>query len=99
SRSRPTRFPYTTLFRSASAPQAVGSDAIERGQSPQELERVGEAALWSGDHQHSISARQRAYRAYLEAGDRRSAARVALALSSNRSEEHSSELQSPDHLV
>lgn len=50
---------------------------------PEELERLGDEALWAGDHSGSISARRRAHRAYLEAGDRRAAARVALALSSN----------------
>lgn len=50
---------------------------------PRDLEGLGEAALWTGRHRESAAARQRAHSAHLEAGDRRSAARVALALASN----------------
>jgi tetratricopeptide (TPR) repeat protein len=50
---------------------------------PEELEALGEAALWTGHHPESVVARERAHHAYLEAGDRRAAARVALALASN----------------
>jgi DNA-binding SARP family transcriptional activator len=50
---------------------------------PEDLEGLGEAALWTGHHQESVSARQRAHHAYLEARDQRAAARVALALASN----------------
>src|SRR5258708_29706362 len=62
---RSTLFPYTTLFRSASA-DVVGGDAVD-----EDLVGVGVAAA---DEE----------RAYADA---------------NRSEEHTSELQSPDHLV
>jgi DNA-binding SARP family transcriptional activator len=50
---------------------------------PEDLEGLGEAALWTGHHQESVSVRQRAHHAYLEARDQRAAARVALALASN----------------
>lgn len=48
--------------------------------SPTDLELLGEAAWWSGEADACISARERAYAAHLEAGDRRRAAMVALSL-------------------
>ncbi len=45
-----------------------------------DLERLGEAALWSNHHPESVAARQRAYAKHLEAGDVRRAALVALSL-------------------
>lgn len=46
----------------------------------QDLEGLGEAALWTGDHDESVTARHAAHAAYLRAGDRRGAARLALGL-------------------
>jgi DNA-binding SARP family transcriptional activator len=51
--------------------------------APEALEALGEAALWSGHNRVSISARHRAHMGYLEAGDTRAAARVAVSLASN----------------
>src|SRR5439155_24072413 len=48
--------------------------------SPEDLELLAEAASWAGPTERCISARERAYAAYLDAGDRRSAARLALEL-------------------
>lgn len=48
--------------------------------SASDLEMLGEAAWWSGDADACISARERAYAAHLEAGDRRRAGMVALLL-------------------
>jgi class 3 adenylate cyclase len=50
----------------------------ERGLSAEELELLGGAAWWAGDSEACISARERAYAAYLESGQRHSAAMVAL---------------------
>ena len=46
----------------------------------QDLEGLGEAALWTGHHDESMAARLAAHAAYVRAGDRRGAARVALGL-------------------
>jgi class 3 adenylate cyclase/tetratricopeptide (TPR) repeat protein len=46
--------------------------------SAEELELLGGAAWWAGDMDACISARERAYAAFLEAGDPRRAAMVAL---------------------
>jgi ATP/maltotriose-dependent transcriptional regulator MalT len=48
-----------------------------------DLERLGEAAVWSDHHAESIDARQRAHERYLVDGDRVAAARVAIALVPN----------------
>jgi tetratricopeptide (TPR) repeat protein len=48
-----------------------------------DLELLGDAATWSGEFEASTTVRERAYAAYLAAGDRRSAARVALGLGWN----------------
>jgi tetratricopeptide (TPR) repeat protein len=47
---------------------------------PDALEALGEAAMWTGHHQESIAARQRAYAAHVQAGRPRRAAMVALDL-------------------
>src|SRR5438034_8117746 len=47
---------------------------------PQDLESLGEAAWWTGRLDDCIDARQRAYSAYVEGGDDRKAAMVALAV-------------------
>jgi class 3 adenylate cyclase len=48
--------------------------------SPEDLELIGEATSWTGPTEDCIEVRERAYSAYLASGDRRSAARLALAL-------------------
>ena len=48
--------------------------------SPHDLELLGEAAWWSGEIDACISARERAYAGYVEAGEPEEAAMVALAL-------------------
>ncbi len=48
--------------------------------APEDLERLGSAAWWMGRLQDGISARERAFAAYLETGNRRRAAIVAMAL-------------------
>jgi tetratricopeptide (TPR) repeat protein len=48
--------------------------------SPEDLELIGEATSWTGPTEQCIEVRERAFSAYVESGDRRSAARLALAL-------------------
>lgn len=48
--------------------------------SAEDLELIGEAASWTGPTEQCIEARERAFSAYLARGDKRSGARVALAL-------------------
>ena len=48
--------------------------------SPEDLELIGEATSWTGPTERCIEALERAFSAYLAAGDRRGASRVALAL-------------------
>lgn len=48
--------------------------------TPQDLEGLGEAALWTAHHDESVIARQAAHNLYVKAGDRRGAARLALGL-------------------
>ena len=48
--------------------------------APEDLELIGEATSWTGPTERCIEARERAFSAYLENGDRRSAARLAQAL-------------------
>jgi class 3 adenylate cyclase len=54
-----------------------GADEGE-GLGAEDLERLAHAAWWTGHLDGCISARERAYSAYVEAGDRRGAARVAV---------------------
>lgn len=59
------------LFRSADS---------ERGLSPDDLEGVAKSAWWTGRPNESIEARERAYAAYVQRGDPRRAAFMALTL-------------------
>lgn len=77
-------------------PLRTGQDALERGawqearlafeatliqnESPEALEGLGLAAAWLDDASAMVEAREQAYRLYLERNNRRSAARVAIAL-------------------
>ena len=56
----------------------VAADPAEL--APEDLELIGEATSWTGPTERCIAARERAYSAYVAAGDRRGAARLALAL-------------------
>ncbi len=55
------------------------ADAVER-MSPEDLERLAEAAGWVGRLDDSIAVRERAHAAYLERGDKRRAGFLALLL-------------------
>jgi class 3 adenylate cyclase len=59
--------------------QFAAADAL--GQLPaQDLEAMGDAAWWTGRHRASVEINERAFAAYLDAGEVRRAAMVALAL-------------------
>lgn len=66
---------WREAFESLSRAEEEGADL-----GADDLARLGEAALWSGDVDASQAARLRAYHAYVEAHDERAAALVALAL-------------------
>jgi class 3 adenylate cyclase len=59
--------------------QLSAADAAQ-GLSPEDLEGLGAAARWLGRIAESMAARERAYAAYLDAGNRRRAGFVALEL-------------------
>ena len=68
------RHAWQEAFDLLAAADASGSLA------PEDLERLGEAAWWTGRMDGCIQARERAYAAHVEAGNGRRAARVALSL-------------------
>src|SRR2546427_5803510 len=81
---RSTLFPYTTLFRSLTATIARQLLCLALNQSAQQRElRIG-LNLAAAQRQQALEAQQR---------------RVALQLLAQRSEEHTSELQSQSNLV
>src|SRR5207244_12772238 len=97
-RSAPTLFPYTTLFRSL-IDEAAGKDAEER------LRIRGPDArgrLRAGDLPHAAVERVEGFMIGHEHDGRRDERARDLrerVRQHFRSEEHTSELQSPDHLV
>src|SRR5262245_24908915 len=54
--------------------------AVEVEETPETLESLAVATFWSRDISRAVEQRQRAYKLYLERGDRRGAARVATGL-------------------
>jgi hypothetical protein len=52
--------------------------------SPEDLELIGEATSWTGPTEQCIEVRERAFSAYLESGDRKSAARHGEAVPTRR---------------
>ena len=68
------RTAWREAYDGLSAADAAGKLAAE------DLERLAEAAWWLSDGTASLRARERAYRQYLERGEARAAAWVALAL-------------------
>lgn len=57
------------------------ADSIEN--SPEDQQLLGEAAIWSGHHEVSVAARQKAYSLFVKAGDSVHAALAALSLTVN----------------
>jgi class 3 adenylate cyclase len=55
--------------------------AAERELEPEDLERLAEAAWWTGKLDESIERRERAYKVWLEAGEKRRAALMAVFIS------------------
>src|SRR5436309_8625486 len=82
---RSTLFPYTTLFRSA-GPTAPGGFALEHHEH-------------SGGPRRRSTARGPSARALLIARTKRGRRRAAIDRHGDRSEEHTSELQSRENLV
>ncbi|HEV3479508.1 MAG TPA: adenylate/guanylate cyclase domain-containing protein [Gaiellaceae bacterium] len=64
---------------------AAYASADEAELTPSDLEHFAEAAWWTGKLDKAIALRERAYAGFASAGDGLSAARVALALSSDHS--------------
>src|SRR5207244_13046406 len=95
---RSTLFPYTTLFRSGQAEARPRGPHRDRGGGGLLRARCGcrldAVALGGGE-----SAARRAHSRVLVLRERVPTVRRALAHRAARSEEHTSELQSPDHLV
>ncbi len=58
-------------------------EAARAGDSPEAWEGLSRAAWWLGDEDATLAARERAYRAYSEAGDACGAARMAMWLASD----------------
>jgi LuxR family transcriptional regulator, maltose regulon positive regulatory protein len=54
--------------------------ALAAGETPEALEGLGRAAWWMDDAETVFRAREQAYRLYRRRGDKRSAARLAIAL-------------------
>src|SRR5258708_17947147 len=84
---RSTLFPYTTLFRSHPCRRAHA--LFEAAVRHHALERLG---MFVGDHQNPRAGLENLRRLHREHPE-------ALERMVPRSEEHTSELQSPDHLV
>src|SRR5258708_17990131 len=90
---RSTLFPYTTLFRSLASPgRAERMRVIPRRQSPWRASDPFRVIAGGADrYQHPLAV---AAKHDVSGRDRKPARGIA-----GRSEEHTSELQSPDHLV
>jgi ATP/maltotriose-dependent transcriptional regulator MalT len=58
-------------------------EAASAGNAPEAWEGLSRAAWWQGDQEETLAARERAYRAYQEAGDACGAARMAMWLASD----------------
>ena len=58
-------------------------EATRAGGPPEAWEGLSRAAWWLGDQDSTLAARERAHRAYREAGDARGAARMAMWLASD----------------
>ena len=63
----------------------AGFNAVQASLGADDLERLAEAAWWTGQLETCIVARERAYEARMRAGDARSAALVALSLANDYS--------------
>src|SRR5207244_7845852 len=91
-----TLFPYTTLFRSAYHYEQ--GEAWEKAR--EYLQKSGEKALAAFAPQQAVTFYDRALALLEKPGGALALERViALHNGRGRSEEHTSELQSPDHLV
>ncbi|MGQ0668076.1 MAG: adenylate/guanylate cyclase domain-containing protein [Actinomycetota bacterium] len=64
----------------------------EGGLPSDDLASLAESAWWTGGHAKAIDANERAYAAYVEAGDTRRAAMIAMALVANNNERRAGSL-------
>src|SRR5258708_32890911 len=93
---RSTLFPYTTLFRSNDAAQYSGR-VTSISPSADARSRVFTIEVTLANHRNTLKP---GMIASVELGGRRETSQPSVPLSAIvRSEEHTSELQSPDHLV
>src|SRR5690348_18103765 len=83
---RPTLFPYTTLFRSGAQVLPVPQEAIEAGYCRLQPAHTAEQVAGVGPHVRVLDSHALAFP-------------HRIASLTTRSEEHTSELQSPVHLV
>src|SRR5436189_643577 len=88
---RSTLFPYTTLFRS------VVRECFVPGIAPNRCEHGFDHPVWHRDSHRHGGRKQRQFTP--RAGGRRVEVRVSTSRATHRSEEHTSELQSPMYLV
>ena len=74
-----------TALRNAAWNEArvLFEEAAREGDQPEAWEGLSRAAWWLGDQDATLAARERAYRAYREAGDARGAAGMAMWLASD----------------
>src|SRR5690242_12810948 len=63
--------------------RASFEEALAEDETPETLEGIGWACQMLNDDQHTFDARERAYRLYLDRGDRSAAGRVAAWLSAD----------------
>lgn len=68
------------MRRSWQEARALFETSLSEQETPEALEGLGVAASWLDDAETSENARERAYRAYRERGDRLEAARVAMSI-------------------
>src|SRR5258708_38969998 len=93
---RSTLFPYTTLFRSWFVPESEPLNEVESGEIKQHV--ISEAVTWNPLARFFLQANV----SYEKSGERVPSDCLTdhmLLDFAARSEEHTSELQSPDHLV
>jgi len=74
-----------TALRNAAWDEARArfEEAARAGEAPEAWEGLSRATWWQGDQGETLAARERAYRAYREAGDACGAARMAMWLASD----------------
>lgn len=70
------------------AVEHLSDPAVQDRLEPKDHDSLAEAAWWTGNHQRSIEARERAFAGYMERGDVFAAAMAAMRLSVDHSHKH-----------